>query len=115
MLALSDGSNLLSFVTLSLDCVARIWGSEGELEGETPCDGQAITGLSVPGKRDYFLVSTVNEETAENRVALYRKAKLVTRLTTPFPEAVLDLKVSSGHLFVPRGLNSIDRLTVPGL
>ncbi len=55
----------------------RLWSPEGEIEAETVANGQIITGASIQGKRDYFLASTVNEETGDNSVALYRKQKLV--------------------------------------
>jgi hypothetical protein len=36
-------------------------------------DGQIITATTVPGKKDYFIVSTFNEETQMNMVSVYRK------------------------------------------
>ena len=62
VLALTDNKSYLSFVTVSLDTYIKIYSFEGELEGESLADGQIITATTVPGKKDYFIVSTFNEE-----------------------------------------------------
>jgi len=74
ILALSDYFTSLSFVTLSLDCCIKIYSPEGELEYECQAEGQLITGAVFPTKvKDYYVVSTQNEETEENMVGVYRR------------------------------------------
>lgn len=48
VLALTDNSSSLSFVTLSLDTQIKIYSNEGELEYSLVSDGQIIAGFVVP-------------------------------------------------------------------
>ena len=122
VLALTDHYSTLSFVTLSLDSLIKIWSIDGQLEQESVADGQVITGVSVPGKRDYYLVSTCNEETSQFAVGVYRKQKQLFKVKTPdgkdyFEDDILELKMCPGNnfLFIPRGLTVIDRFQVEGI
>lgn len=63
VLALTDNLSSLSFVTLSLDSMVKVFNFKGQLEYESAAQGQVITGVAVPNKKEYFLISTFNEET----------------------------------------------------
>ena len=114
---MTDNRNLLTFVTVSLDTQIKLYSFEGELEGETLGDGQIITATTVPGKRDYFLVSTYNEESQMNLVSVYRKQKMLFRLGSSFESTVLDLKLAGNTLFMPHGtsLSQLDRIEIKGM
>ena len=81
-------------------------------------DGQIITGLVVPQPlkaKDYFIVSTYNEEKQENLVGVYRKNKLQFSLG-PFTEnsMILDLKMIGKYLFIPKSSHMIERQEIKG-
>lgn len=80
VIILTDNKHAISFVTVSLDSQIKLHSFEGEPEGETFADGQIITAVSVPSKKDYFVVSTFNEETNANSVCVYRKQKMLFRV-----------------------------------
>lgn len=75
----------------------------------------------MPGKREYFLVSTINDETNHNSVSVYRKQKQMFRIGGNFEDMILDLKmaVSSENkepvLFMPKGMCALERIDVKGL
>ncbi len=114
---LTDNRHALSFVTVSLDSQIKLFSFEGESEGETFADGQIITAVTVPGKKDYFVVSTFNEETNINSVCVYRKHKLLFRVGNQLDSTVLDLKLVGNVLYMPKGasLNQLDRVEIKGL
>ena len=87
----------------------------GELEYESVADGQILVGSVIPAKKDYFITSTFNEETNASAVSIYRKQKLLFRVGGPYEEPVLDLKIVGSTLFIPKGLNNIDRIEIKGL
>eukprot|EP00347_Sterkiella_histriomuscorum_P023890 403333030 len=116
VLALTDYTSLLSFVTLSLDAQIKIYGENGEEEYQMIADGQVITGLVPPQKsKDYFIVSSYNEELQQNFIEIYRKSKQILKLG-PFAEnnMILDLKLVGNTLFVPKSSHSIERQEVKG-
>ena len=61
MLALTDNLNSISFVSLGLDSLMKIYSFDGNVEYEAACDGQILTATVLPLKKDEFLVSTFNE------------------------------------------------------
>lgn len=73
VLSLTDNLFSLSFVTLSLDSMVKVFSHSGELVYESAAQGQVITGVAVPYKKEYFLISTFNEETQMSGVCVYRK------------------------------------------
>ena len=88
------------------------------MEYEGQADGQIINAVTVPQKRDYFVVSTCNDETEMNSVCVYRKSKMLFRLGGPFEQTVLDLKIAGNNtLFMPHGssMGYIDRVEIKGL
>jgi hypothetical protein len=44
----------------------KIYSFDGNLEYEVMCDGQVLTAAVIPKKKDYFLVSTYNEESEQS-------------------------------------------------
>lgn len=55
-------------MSLGLDGLIKLYSDEGE-EKQTACaNGMILNGCIMPSLQDYFLVSTVNEETEENTV-----------------------------------------------
>jgi hypothetical protein len=44
----------------------KIYSFDGTLEYEAVCDGQILTAAILPQKKDYFLISTFNEESNMN-------------------------------------------------
>jgi len=66
VLSLTDNLNSLSFVSLGLDSMMKIYSFDGNLEYEVMCDGQVLTAAVIPKKKDYFLVSTYNEESEQS-------------------------------------------------
>lgn len=51
----------------------KIYSFDGIVEYEVACDGQILTATVLPQKKDYFLVSTFNEESNMNQVSVYKK------------------------------------------
>jgi len=51
-----------------------------------------------------------------NGVSVYRKHKLLFRVGGAFEDCVLDLKMENGNImYIPKGLNQIERLEIKGL
>jgi hypothetical protein len=69
----------------------------------------------VPNKKDYFVISTFNEETENNTVCVHRKQKLLFRIGASFTESILDLKIFGTYLFMPRGQMNIERIEIKAL
>lgn len=115
VLTLTDNLTALSFVTLGLDSEIKVFSADGEFEAQTPAEGQLLNGVTVPGRRDYYLVSTFNEETQACGVAVYRKAKMLFRVGGPYTDPKLDLKVVGNVLFMPKNGNYVERVEIIGL
>lgn len=95
----------------------KIYSFDGTLEYEAVCDGQILTAAILPQKKDYFLISTFNEESNMNQVSVYKKQKLLFRVGGNFEVCVLDMKIKGDVLYVPKGmsLTSIERIEIKGL
>ena len=76
ILALTDYFRRLSFVTMSLDGYINILTEEGVVEHSILGMGMALNGAIVPNRQDFFLISTMNEETEENFVGVYRRQQM---------------------------------------
>ena len=116
ILALTDYYRRLSFVTMSLDGYIKILTDEGVVEHSVLGMGMALNGSIMPNRQDFFLVATMNDETEENFVCVYRRQKM-KRALGPFNDQVLDLKMSSlgNMMFIPSGLFSLDRIELRDL
>lgn len=84
---------------------------EGELLHHIASEGQIINGSVVPSRpKDFFAISTFNEERNQSLIGVYRKQKLQFNLG-PYEDGfmVLDLKLSENKLFFPKGSHVIER------
>ena len=101
---------------MSLDGYINILTEEGVVEHSILGMGMALNGAIVPNRQDFFLISTMNEETEENFVGVYRRQQM-KRALGPYSEQVLDLKMSSlgNMLFTPKDLFSLERLELKDL
>ena len=59
-------------------------------------------------------MSTCNEETQENKVCVFRKARKILDLG-PYRETVLDLKSVGNKVFINNGKSNVDRIEIKGL
>ena len=85
ILALTDYTRRLSFVTMSLDCYIKILSAEGEVENSILTMGMAFNGSIMPNRQDFYLVAIMNEETEENFVCVYERQKR-SRVIGPFDQ-----------------------------
>lgn len=58
---------------MSLDGNIKIITDEGVVEHSILGMGMAWNGAIIPNRQDYFIISTTNEESKENYVAVYRR------------------------------------------
>ena len=83
IIALTDYENRLQFVTVSLDCLIKIIEIEEASEDkqcfeatishEILSNGQIINAVPIHGPTALFAVSTLNEETEENWIQVWRR------------------------------------------
>ena len=66
--------------------------------------------------KEYFVVSTFNEERSSSQIGVYRKHNLQFTLG-PYEDGamILDLKAQGNKIYIPKGSSMIERQEVKGL
>ena len=111
IIALTDYENRLQFVTVSLDCLIKIIEIEEASEDkqcfeatishEILSNGQIINAVPIHGPTALFAVSTLNEETEENWIQVWRR-KTQRAIFGPYDCTTLDLKlISKNKVVIP--------------
>lgn len=101
IITLTDFDTRLQFITFGLDCYIRILEFDYLKDGDDPekvalineeiSNGQIINATSIPGTTGFYAVSTLNEETEDSYIQIWRR-KNKRELYGPYENMVLDLK-----------------------